>query len=1150
MRRLTAFLVFLLGIALPSVGQDFNAPGLTFAGAPRFLSGVTSDAKVVEPAAIPALQRRVTLGENEATLGATLDAITEQTGIEFVFSSDVISVDTPVRVEVSGLSLAAALTELLLNARVDVAVVSPTQLALLRRREPQQPGVIVGRVTDASTQQPVVSAQVWVEGSKRSALTDADGRYRLTEVEAGQRKVTASIIGYKRVTHEIEILSGATATVNFALQIAPTPLTEMVVTATGPQRRVELGHVVGRINADSLVKEAPVSSISELLTGRVAGLQVNQSSGIVGGDVQLQVRTPNTLLLGTQPIVIVDGVRYTNKAAFDPGVNSGFGYNAAYGPGTSGGGRVNAARTEVTSPLNDLNVNDIENIEVVKGAAAATLYGTDAANGVIVITTKRGRPGPARWNAYMRMGRSETPTSSTLPSDRYWAWGHKPDGTPFGYTSGGRFTPQSCMLFMVASGACAQDSIVKVPNQLADPDLSIFQSAPQWEYGLNVSGGTQDVRYYIGGALQDETGSLRMPKVFADSIEDARGLTEEQLRPNALRNVNLRSNLTVSLGKQIQLDGNFGFIRRTNRTISNVNYDWIGNGPPADPYGSTLSNRPDEVFSRTSIDLVDRFVIGARAEWRPVSWLRAHASGGLDFSDQTEHSLEPRGQNKTFSGAPRTGEVQRDVTQQRATTATVGLTSTLERGLISSRTSIGAQYDRSLNDVQQAWGTGLVEGGESVALADQRFTDHLYNESVTLGSYVEQTVGFNHRLFLTGALRIDGASNFGQKYQSAVYPKASVSWLASEEPFLPRLPGLDELRLRYAFGVSGRQAYSWMKLPGLTTPIGRVDGTTGVVIKVDALGNEHLRPERSSEHEYGFDLAALNHRVQAGLAWYRRRVKDQILTQTLPAGFGTIYTNLGLTTARGFEANLSAKLVEHRLLSWDVSVLHSSSSTKLEDLGDALPSNSYLGGYVEGYSLGARFQNPVLGFEDVNGDGIISTSEITAGPEKVYTGESSPPRTQTLVSTLGFLDRRIRVSASFNRLAGHVRAPLPHPCQMGCLALLDPATPLEEQGRALAESQTIFGFTPEGQFFVTSPTNVPADETRFAELALAADLPPAILSRLRLRSGTLSVSARNLALWTDYPGDPGSVSVQGIGTGLRPGIPQARAWTFRLDLGF
>jgi TonB-dependent SusC/RagA subfamily outer membrane receptor len=236
-----------------------------------------------------------------------------------------------------------------------------------------QQAIVTGRVTEAGAGQPVPDVQVFIIGTTLGALTNQDGRYTIRGVPSGTQQVRAVRIGYAESKKPITVAAGQTATVDFALTKAVISLKEVVTTATGEQRRVEIGNSVSSINAAEVTKTSPISSVSDVLNSRAAGVSVLTGTQ-TGVGSRIRIRGNNSLSLNNDPIYIIDGIRMTS----DQG--SGF---------STGGNRANR--------VGDLNPEDIENIEIVKGPSAATLYGTDAANGVVVITTRKGRAGAAQW---------------------------------------------------------------------------------------------------------------------------------------------------------------------------------------------------------------------------------------------------------------------------------------------------------------------------------------------------------------------------------------------------------------------------------------------------------------------------------------------------------------------------------------------------------------------------------------------------------------------------------------------------------------------------------------------------------------------------------------------------------------------------------
>src|SRR5882762_9095800 len=248
-----------------------------------------------------------------------------------------------------------------------------------------QRGSVTGQVTDKSNQQAVTGASVLVVGTNLQGRTNRDGRYTITNVPAGQYQVQVRLIGYATATNPVSVTAGQIATADFALTPAAVPLDVVIVSATGQEQlKRESGSNVGTIDASKVAQEAAPVNAADLLNSRVPGVEVMQSGGTTGTGSRIRIRGATSLSLRNEPIIVVDGVRVDNVP------------NADGGLGAAGG--------QAPSRLNDLNPEDWESVEVVKGPSAAALYGTDAANGVIQIRTKQGKPGPTKWTAFTEAG--------------------------------------------------------------------------------------------------------------------------------------------------------------------------------------------------------------------------------------------------------------------------------------------------------------------------------------------------------------------------------------------------------------------------------------------------------------------------------------------------------------------------------------------------------------------------------------------------------------------------------------------------------------------------------------------------------------------------------------------------------------------------
>ncbi len=391
---------------------------------------------------------------------------------------------------------------------------------------PAQQGAVAGRVTDQASGQPLAGARVVIVATSLITQTNADGRYTVSNVPAGEATVRVSAVGYGAVSRAVRVSPGETAMADVALGLAPYSLEEVVVTSTGDQAKKEVGNAITTIRADSLVRTRPITNMNDLLVAKVAGVQVLPSP-LTGGGARVRIRGTTSLSLSNEPVYIIDGIRM----------------ESAVGSSSIGIGGT------LPSRVNDINPDEIESLEVVRGPSASTLYGTDAANGVIVIKTKHGDPGPARWSLHTEAGIIND--HNTWPTAyRGWRTGTTPPTNSLP-TNGVQCILTNTVRAPIDPLFCRQDS-VSAFNLFQDPDASALGTGYRGQVGLQVSGGADAARYFVSGEWDDERGLLRMPPVFYSKLVAARQVSEipyEQYRPNARKHARDCSR-TASVGRE------------------------------------------------------------------------------------------------------------------------------------------------------------------------------------------------------------------------------------------------------------------------------------------------------------------------------------------------------------------------------------------------------------------------------------------------------------------------------------------------------------------------------------------------------------------------------------------------------------------------
>lgn len=972
--------------------------------------------------------------------------------------------------------------------------------------EAQQAGVISGAVVDQVTSQPLVGAQVVVVGTNLAAVTNDAGRYIIRNVPAGQRNVRAMLIGYGNVTLEAQVQPGQTAEVNFALSVSAIALEDIVVTATGQaQRRREVGSTVANISVAD-VDLAPVQTFSQLIQGRAAGVSVLQSAGTSGTGARVRIRGSNSISLSNEPMIIVDGVQVDNGPS-------------SYAIGIGG---------QSVSRLNDFNPEEIESIEILKGPAASALYGTAAANGVIQITTKRGRAGTARWNVFTEYGQMEDITD--YPAN-YQGRGTNADGDPV-----------ACRIHQFAAGDCEW---IEVRSWNPLMEVPPFRTGINRTVGANVSGGNDQVQYFVSGSVNNEDGIYQS---------------------NTVDRLNLRANVDAQVSDNINMSVRTGYTRVNMALPGNDNntFGFIGAGllgsASDDEVRRGYYGFPNEYrFALDRLQFLHRFVAAGDANWRPMTWLTLNATGGMDIMNRDDVAAVAPGiwapsvhPNNAIGNRLVAAALIRNYTGRANAIGTFELSPT-----ILSTTTIGAELRQDRYERVDASGYNMLPGTNSLGSLSERFAVDEFNQTQrTISALASQQFGWRDRVFVTGAIRGDRNSNFGSDFGFQWYPSVSGSWVIGEEDWFPQSEALSSIRLRAAWGRSGlmpdfRTAEQYYSATAAT-----IRGNSVPAITIGGAGNKDLRPEQSTEWEIGFDAGFLNDRIGLEVAYYDKISTDALVQRRLPPSLGsssTQWINLGKVANSGFEAMLNARVLSLGYLDWDATLGFSTNDNELVEMGEGIEPIIYGIGsdsqrHADGLPLAHYYGTKVLSWSDANGDGVIGEDEVQLSDEKVMLGKSMPTRELSVSSTFTLFDR-VRLFALVDHKGGHqlFNSTEEFRCNtmQNCRGLNDRNAPLAEQARAIAAlGSSIDPFVED------------ADFTKLREVSLTLFGIEDWLERAGFRglsNVSLTVSGRNLATWTDYSGlDPelNSGGQSNHSTYEFLGQPPVRSWTVRLNVGF
>ena len=1015
-------------------------------------------------------------------------------------------------------------------------------------------GTISGTVT-SSGGGPLQEVRVLVVGTSLYTVTGPDGKYTIRRVPAGEVDVRVLRVGYSEQKRAVTVADGQTVALDFVMVATVVRLQEVVTTATGDQRKVELGNAVEQVPVAANVQVAPIRTMADVLNARVPGVLV-QSGGQTGSGQRIRIRGVSSVSLDNDPIYIIDGIRMTSN-------NS----SASFGNGGSNFSR-----------LGDIDPQTIETIEVVKGPSAATLYGTDAANGVIVITTKRGRAGAAKWTMF---GEGGILDDRHHYSDNYTLAGVSPTGTPL-ILSG------QCTLPMVSAGTCRKtggalgyDS-VRVYNPITDPDATPLGLGNRYGVGMQVSGGNEAIRYFMSAGRDNEIGVFDLP-AFERRRYDSVGVTPHDwaLRPNARLVNSFRANVGAQITSQLDAMVNFGYVTVDQRT-SNESNNTVGIGSQAfggpgyknngtvaqvnTPLHGYRAWTPAYAWEERLSQNVNRAILSSNINWRPRSWLETRANFGTDLTDRVDYRLHMNGEGAPITATYRDGFAGNARTNVTNITADLGATANYNPGRLpwmNLKTTLGTQYNNYRLDQNEADGTTLPPGAQSAGSGATPFSDESTTLSKTLGIFVEEAVALRDRVFLSAALRTDQNSAFGTNFQRVYYPKASLSWILSDESFFPHasvFSAISNLRFRMAYGASGVQPGSNTAKRTYSANQASIKGTDQAYEIFNTIGNDSLKPERSTEFETGFDASLFRNRLEFDVTYYSRYTKDALIAATIAPSLGSNATsqqkNIGAVKNAGWEATLGGQLLDRRTVAVDFHISTSLNANKVVTLGDLPPVFGTTNWVVPGYPIRALFARPITGYQDKNGDGILTynadptKNEVFVATDTIFRGYAEPRYLTSFSAGIDLFNRLLRFQNLVDWRGGNrwynnterIRCV----SRNNCNGLMNPASSFDDQAMVVATlndpSKTLDGFLQPGGF------------VKWRETSAILNLPSSIAAKMRANSASFVFTARNLHTWSKYRGsDPESDFAVGEG-GDSPSefqtFAQPTFFIVRLNLGF
>jgi TonB-dependent SusC/RagA subfamily outer membrane receptor len=949
-------------------------------------------------------------------------------------------------------------------------------------------GSVRGRVVDAAGGRGLPDAQVSIEGTRLGAISGANGDFTIPAVPTGPHNVIARRIGYAPGTKLVAVTTDGASAGDIALTASALNLTEVVVTGSAaPTEKRKIGTSVASVDS-TLIARAEAVTVDQALQGKVAGAQITQNSGGPGGGgVSVRLRGTNSFISGSDPLYIVDGVIIDNGSAqlADLGI-----------------------RSNPQNRLADINPDDIDHVEVIRGAAAAALYGSRANNGVVQIFTKKGTLGKPRFGLTARL------SSNELREEQ-----------PF------NFYPYN------ENG---------LPVQRFNYQPDIFHRAYGQEYNLTVDGGSDATRYYISGNVLDEDGIMRST---SSRRTGGRVNLQQQLASKLIGNVTANYITTENQMQAFGEQNDYGIMGSLFFAPTSVDFRPVNGVYPLPP---SLGTNPLLAIDRIrNPQTIERFIGSAKATYTPITNLLLDYTIGIDNVGFEQRQFIPR--NAVLGTAPiATGRAQSVFQNTRVINQDgVGSYTWDPMGAFELRTTAGFNFTSQHIRTTSATANGLAPVGELVSAGSVFNAAQNEVELRTLGFYAQQEVDWRNKLFVTAAVRYDASSTFAPSQRWQAFPKFSASYIVRENQ-----PGMfNNLRLRSALGWAGSQpgvvnAYSQY----ITYANQPFAGRPGFANDI-TYGNPDLHNERAREWEVGAEVGLVQTRVGLEATYYNRLVDDLLFFRPLATstGFSRQFAPIGSMSNKGVELMLRTLNVDQRNFQWSstISYTHNKNLVESLDIQDFQSAGGYPNRIRTGYPAGVFYgsyaaRNCATGAFLLDSLGRYRRSNqtvdmgATLAQRQAISGGTCNDSLNKIIGDpnpnwLGsfFNDftimRKLHVRALLDGVFGNQIMNLSTRAQNAGIAsnsktyereLLPYGDPRKLPPGYNARTQGIFEYWIEDGTFI-----------KLRELSASYTLDVAPVRRVFRDGVELTVSGRNLVVWTDYSGYDPEINLFGTNAG-------------------
>ncbi|WDF76777.1 TonB-dependent receptor [Mucilaginibacter sp. KACC 22773] len=996
--------------------------------------------------------------------------------------------------------------------------------------------IITGKVTDQKDGSPLPGVSVTVKGAASIGVqTDVSGAYKLS-VPATAKVLVFRFIGYTPV--EIAISGIA---VNASLAVDAKQLNEVVVVGYGTQSRASLTGSVSKIKGAD-IENIPVPSLESAIQGRTPGVYIQAQNGKLGQGIQVRIRGASSVSAGNQPLYVVDGLPITVDDFSSNGAS--------------------------TNPLVDLNQNDIESIDILKDASAAAIYGSRASNGVVLVTTKKGKAGDTKVTYNQYYGFSKPTREREFLNAEQYVTLLRLAGAAGGYST----TSVEARLKRYAAGS----DNYKTYAVNTDWQKEITQHAPVQNYNLVLSGGTDKTKFYISGTYNNQKGFLI---------------------GNAINQYSLRTNVSNQANKWLEVGANLSVSRTKNYRLSNDDQFSTPEQivalspitPVIDPrtgltsgaldpttgtpnsnfpiYYNPLLNAQNAYFN--TIDYRNLGNVYAQVKLLPSLSFRSEV--GVDILNSSEDSYAGSLTSRN-SGTPNGVGFNSSVTSVNFNTNNF-LQFIKDFGKSNINAVGGMTYQRQQNDLNSISGDQFPSDAYKKLISSADITAGSSSSTAysLLSYFARANYKFDEKYLLSVSGRIDGSSRFGANHRYGFFPAGSVGWVISQEGFMKQQQLVSDLKLRASYGITGNSEIGNFPSRGLFSEFGYA-GVAGS--RPTQLPNPDLKWETSATTDIGLDVGFFNGRLSGQFDVYLRKTKDLLLNVQVPAtsGYTTITQNLGKLQNKGFEMQIDSKNIVGKEVTWSTSFNFSVNRNKITDLKGQVITGSGDGvnRAVEGQPLGVFYTVEFAGADPANGDALYYKNTDLGGGKRdrtttndynaatpVVVGDPNPKFIAGLNNTVSykgidfsFLLQEVNGDKIYNGGGQYM--------SVGFNNGADNQTLDQLQSWKKPGDITM---VPEARLFggngVSPSSRYLSDGSylRLKNIVLGYNFPKSILEKIKLRSLRIYAQATNLATWTKYKGWDPELNSDAFSGNITQNYdfyaaPQAKTITFGINVGF